>query len=58
MPLIIPAILMMVALRSAITGLAWPFIALPLAAAFPVHLYDLHRRGLLARQKPQRPDKN
>lgn len=42
--IILPAILMMVALRAAITGADWPFIALPLAAAFPVHLYDLYRR--------------
>ena len=47
--LLLPAILMMVALRAALTGMDWPFIALPLAASFPVHLYDLYRRGLLGR---------
>lgn len=47
--LLLPAILMMVALRAALTGMDWTFIALPLAASFPVHLYDLYRRGLLGR---------
>jgi len=44
LPALVPAVLMMLALRAAVTGLAWPFMALPLAAAFPVHLYDWHRR--------------
>ena len=45
---LVPAVLMMFALRAGLTGLNWPFIALPLAAAFPVHLYDLHRRRMLS----------
>lgn len=40
-----PGVLMMLALRGALTGAAWPWIALPLAAAFPIHLADLRRRG-------------
>jgi hypothetical protein len=47
-PALLPAVLMMLALRAALTGLAWPFVSLPLAMAFPVHLYDLHRRRMLA----------
>jgi hypothetical protein len=43
---LLPAVLMMIALRAALTGMAWPFISLPLALAFPVHLYDLKRRKL------------
>jgi hypothetical protein len=45
-PALLPAVLMMLGLRAALTGMAWPFISLPLALAFPVHLYDLHRRRL------------
>ncbi len=46
LPALLPAVLMMLALRAALTGMAWPFISLPLALAFPVHLYDLRRRGM------------
>ena len=46
-PALLPAVLMMLALRAALTGTAWPFISLPLALAFPVHLYDLRRRGMV-----------
>ena len=43
--LLLPAALMMLGLRAALVGAAWPWIALPLAASFPVHLADLlHRR--------------
>lgn len=42
---LLPGALMMVALRSALTGAAWPWIAVPLMMAFPVHLADLRRRG-------------
>ena len=38
-----PAVLMMVGLRAALIGLDWFWIALPLAASFPVHLADLAR---------------
>ena len=43
---LLPGGLMMLALRAALTGAAWPWIALPLAASFPVHLLDVRRRGL------------
>lgn len=38
-----PGALMLVALRSALTGLDWRWIALPLLLSFPVHLADLAR---------------
>jgi hypothetical protein len=41
---LLPALLMMLALRGALTGAGWPWIALPLAAAFPIHLLDMARR--------------
>lgn len=43
--LLMPAVLMMLGLRAALVGAPWPWIALPLAASFPVHLADLRRRG-------------
>ena len=46
-PALLPAIFMMLGLRAALTGMAWPFVSIPLALAFPVHLYDLHRRKML-----------
>ncbi len=42
---------MMLGLRAALTGMDWPFISLPLALAFPVHLYELKRRGMIARRR-------
>jgi hypothetical protein len=45
-PALLPAVLMMIALRAALTGMGWPFVSIPLALAFPVHLYDLRRRKL------------
>lgn len=48
-PALLPAILMMLGLRAALTGMEWPFVSLPLALAFPVHLYDMHRRRMLRR---------
>jgi membrane protein required for beta-lactamase induction len=50
LPALLPAVLMMVSLRAALTGMAWPFISLPLALAFPVHLYDLRRRNMAVRE--------
>lgn len=43
--LLLPGALMMLALRAALVGAPWPWIALSLAASFPVHLADLVRRG-------------
>jgi hypothetical protein len=45
------AVLMMLALRAALTGAAWPWIALPLLLSFPLHLADLGRRGMLRRHR-------
>ncbi|WP_374142720.1 hypothetical protein [Sphingomonas sp.] len=39
---LMPGILMMVALRAALTGQSWQWIALPLTLSFPFHLADLH----------------
>lgn len=43
--LLLPGACMMLSLRAALVGASWPWIALPLAASFPVHLTDLIRRG-------------
>jgi hypothetical protein len=43
--LLLPGACMMLALRAALVGADWPWIALALAASFPVHLADLMRRG-------------
>lgn len=42
--LLLPAICILMALRAALVGAAWPWIAVPLALALPVHLLDLARR--------------
>ena len=39
-----PAALIVLGLRAALTGAAWWWIALPLAASLPLHLADLRRR--------------
>ena len=36
-----PGALMLLALRGGLTGLDWPWIALPLMLSFPAHLADL-----------------
>lgn len=46
LPALLPAVLMMLALRAALTGMAWPFVSAPLTVAFPIHLYDLRRRKM------------
>ena len=38
-----PGALMLVALRAALTGLGWQWLALPLLLSFPIHLADLAR---------------
>lgn len=43
--LLLPAVLMLIALRAALVGAPWPWIAVPLALSFPVHLMDLSRRN-------------
>ena len=39
-----PAALIVLGLRAALTGAAWWWIALPLAASLPLHLFDLAGR--------------
>lgn len=39
-----PAVFMMLALRAALDGAAWYWIALLLALSFPIHVADLRRR--------------
>jgi hypothetical protein len=50
---LLPAALLVLGLRGALTGATWPWVALPVAAALPAHLWDLGRRGMLGR--PERP---
>jgi hypothetical protein len=44
LPMLAPAALIVLGLRAALVGAAWPWIALPLALSFPVHLADLAQR--------------
>ncbi|MFX5344425.1 hypothetical protein ABTC63_21560, partial [Acinetobacter baumannii] len=39
--LLAPAALIVLGLRGALTGAAWPWIAAPLALSLPAHLLDL-----------------
>lgn len=39
-----PGVLLLLALRAALVGMHWPWIALLIAASFPFHLIDLARR--------------
>jgi hypothetical protein len=41
-----PGVCLLLALRAALTGSGWPWIAGLLAASFPFHLADLIRRRL------------
>lgn len=41
---VLPGALIVLGLRGALVGAAWPLIALPLALALPAHLLDLARR--------------
>ena len=43
---LLPGVFMLLALRAALTGAAWPWIAGALAASFPFHLADMARRRL------------
>lgn len=42
----LPGLLILLAVRAALTGAGWPWVALALAASFPAHLADVRRRGL------------
>ena len=52
LPALLPAVLMMIGLRAALTGMPWPFVSVPLALAFPIHIYDLNRRKMTTRRLP------
>ena len=41
-----PGVCLLLALRVALTGGAWPWVALALAASFPFHIADIVRRRL------------
>jgi len=41
---LLPGALMLLAVRAALTGMAWPWVAFALAASFPVHLADLTQK--------------
>ncbi len=41
---LLPGAAMIVAVRAALTGQAWWWVALPLALSLPLHLADLRRR--------------
>jgi len=41
---LLPGALILLGARGALTGAAWPLIALPIALSWPVHLADLRRR--------------
>ncbi|GAA0728364.1 hypothetical protein [Sphingomonas japonica] len=41
---LVPGALMLLALRAALIGADWTWIAAPLLLSFPVHLADLHIR--------------
>lgn len=41
---LMPGVLLLVALRLALTGSGWEWIALAVAASFPLHIADLVRR--------------
>jgi len=42
----LPGALILLGVRAALTGAGWQWVALALAASFPVHLLDVRRRGL------------
>jgi len=41
---LLPGAFLLLALRAALAGASWPWVAFWLAAALPAHLYDLWRR--------------
>ncbi|MFM9827960.1 MAG: hypothetical protein ACKVOB_04330 [Sphingomonas sp.] len=52
---LMPGALMMVALRAALTGAGWPWVALALAASFPVHVADIWYRKERAGSPTRQP---
>lgn len=47
--LMLPAVAILLALRSALVGAEWYWIAAPLALSFPIHLADLRQRFFIRR---------
>ena len=43
---LLPGVFILLALRAALTGAGWPWIAGLLAASFPIHALDVVRRRL------------
>lgn len=41
---LLPGVILLLALRAALVGMAWPWIALALVLSFPAHLADLMLR--------------
>lgn len=41
---LMPGAMLLLALRAALVGAGWPWVALLIAASFPFHLIDLMRR--------------
>lgn len=48
--MLLPAVLILLGLRAALTGAAWWWIALPLILSLPVHLTDMLRRDRTQRK--------
>lgn len=44
----LPGLLLVGALRAALVGAAWPWIALPLLLSWPAHLWDVWLRARMA----------
>ncbi|MBF9152892.1 hypothetical protein [Novosphingobium jiangmenense] len=42
--MLLPAALIVVGLRAALVGAEWPWISVPIALSFPVHIADVMRR--------------
>lgn len=42
--LVLPGVALVLALRAALTGAGWPFVAMALVAALAAHLFDLAQR--------------
>lgn len=42
--MLLPAALIVLGLRAALVGASWPWISLPIAASFPIHLADVYAR--------------
>ncbi|MBX9747152.1 MAG: hypothetical protein K2X34_09640 [Hyphomonadaceae bacterium] len=41
---LMPGVMLLLALRAALVGVGWPWVAALIAASFPFHLVDLMRR--------------